>query len=1035
VVTELKESAVPAAALTSLDQSASQHLVSLQSVEDDGLGEEVQVLWELEPGTVVYERATLPDPTAGFDDPRRLDAFLDAVRWGAVASAYVRNLHAPFQSGITIEDYQLDPVVRALQMPRVNLLIADDVGLGKTIEAGLVVQELILRNRARTILVVCPAGLQIQWRDEMREKFGLEFRIVDSDLMKELRRSRGLRVNPWGHFPRLITSIDYLKRDRPLRQLHKLLPPEGQPPFPRRFDLLIVDEAHNVAPSGGAQYAVDSQRTQAIRTLAPHFEHKLFLTATPHNGYTESFSALLELLDDQRFARGVPPDPKHLGAVMVRRLKRELPPDDLGRPRFPKRVLRAIEVPYTEQEHAAHQALNRYARLRQRGRVDRTERFATEFVLKLLKKRLFSSPEAFRLTLEKHADSLRGRTARNLPRPSLRLLQREVERAQEDSADDDAGEEQRQEAVQSTTALFRPLEAEEEILLAELREWATRSAGRPDSKAGELVCWLDETLRPGGQWNDTRVILFTEYRATQNWLQTILASHGFTQEGRLLTLYGGMDSDERERIKAAFQADPSVAPVRILLATDSASEGISLQRHCSRLIHYEIPWNPNRMEQRNGRIDRHGQRADEVSIFHFVGEGYAERAKTPDTAPGDLDGDLEFLMRAARKVEQIREDLGNVGDVIATQVEEAMLGHRHRFDPDADSPRARAARAMLRVERDVRERIQRLHERLHTSREKLRLSPDNVRAAVEVGLQLAEQPPLRPVAVPGHLPGSQATAYRLPPLCGSWAACAEGLDHPHTKEIRPVVFDDKLATGRDDVVLAHLGHRLVQMCLRLLRAEVWAPEGRQKLARVSARVVPGDTLDHPVAIAHGRLVVLGSKGERLHEELITAGGVLREGRFARFNVGQVHDALAAADHPGTTDAPDAIKANLASLWEAHRDALLAALEARMRDRTAGLIGELAKRADKDVADLTGVLPELRAAIERELQQEAPAQLDLWPSQEREQLERNTEALRARADAIPAEIERETVAIRARYRDPTPRLFPVAVTYLVPEGLA
>jgi hypothetical protein len=104
------------------------------------------------------DRATLPDPTKGFDDPRRLDAFLDAVRWGAVGSADVRHLNAPFRSGITIEDYQLDPVVRALQMPRANLLIADDVGLGKTIEAGLVLQEIILRHRARSVLVVCPAG-------------------------------------------------------------------------------------------------------------------------------------------------------------------------------------------------------------------------------------------------------------------------------------------------------------------------------------------------------------------------------------------------------------------------------------------------------------------------------------------------------------------------------------------------------------------------------------------------------------------------------------------------------------------------------------------------------------------------------------------------------------------------------------------------------------------------------------------------------------------------------------------------------------
>lgn len=193
-------------------------------------------------------------------------------------------------------------------MPRVNLLVADDVGLGKTIEAGLVLQELIIRHRARRVLIVCPAALQIQWHDQMHDKFGLEFRIVDSALMKRLRRERGIHVNPWSHFPRLITSIDFLKRDRPLRLFREVLPTEGEQAPPRCFDLLIVDEAHNVAPSGRARYAIDSLRTAAIRLLAPNFEHNLFPTATPHNGYVESFSALLELLDNQRFARGVPSD-------------------------------------------------------------------------------------------------------------------------------------------------------------------------------------------------------------------------------------------------------------------------------------------------------------------------------------------------------------------------------------------------------------------------------------------------------------------------------------------------------------------------------------------------------------------------------------------------------------------------------------------------------------------------------------------------------------------------------------------------------
>jgi hypothetical protein len=329
IVTEVLPSSLPAQRLQTGLESP-QHLLSLSSVEDDGLGEELNVIWELEPGARVVEKVALPEPT-GFDPPDQLDAFLDAVRWGASSTADVRNIQAPFRSGIDIEDYQLDPVVRAIQMPRVNLLVADDVGLGKTIEAGMVSLELIIRHRTRKILVVCPASLQVQWKEQMRDKFGLDFRIVDSNLMKELRRKRGIHVNPWNHFPRLITSIDFLKRERPLRLFREVLPGPDEPTYPREFDLLIVDEAHNCAPAGRGRYATDSLRTQALRLLVPHFEHKLFLTATPHNGYPESFSALLELLDNQRFARSTTPDRKQLNAVMVRRMKSNCHPSGMAR--------------------------------------------------------------------------------------------------------------------------------------------------------------------------------------------------------------------------------------------------------------------------------------------------------------------------------------------------------------------------------------------------------------------------------------------------------------------------------------------------------------------------------------------------------------------------------------------------------------------------------------------------------------------------------------------------------------------------------
>lgn len=1006
-------------------------LIKLSSVEDDGLGEELQVIWDLEPGTAVHEKSTLPDPDA-FDHPKRLQAFLDAVRWGAVSQADDKALQSPFRSGIEVDEYQLDPVVRALSMPRVNLLIADDVGLGKTIEAGLVVQEMILRHRVRSVLIVCPSSLQVQWQEEMRDKFGLEFRIVDSETISQLRRKRGIHVNPWSHFPRLITSIDFLKRERQFRSFRETLPAGDQPSYPRAYDLLIVDEAHNVAPSGRGKYATDSMRTLAIRSLVPHFEHKLFLSATPHNGYRESFAALLELLDNQRFARAVTPDRNQLDAVMVRRMKSELKLRWDGSRRFAERVVKHLEVPYTDEERQAHRALQQYSERRLKQATSDGARTAAEFVLKLLKKRLFSSPAAFGITLEKHLATVGARRSGTTSTAAAR----DIADFSDDYADDDEYELDTGEVVAAVSQTLSPLSTEEQALLRQLRDYAAKTSLRPDCKAQTLIDWLKATLRPGGQWNQARVIIFTEYRATQKWLYDLLAREGFAADGRLEMIYGGMPNDQREPIKAAFQAHPKEAPVRILLATDAASEGVNLQNHCSRLIHFEIPWNPNRMEQRNGRVDRHGQQAPEVQIHHFVGRGF-DTARTAGKV-GDLEADLEFLMRAALKVETIREDLGKVGPVIAAQVEEAMLGRRTRLDTTRAEQEAEPVRRMLKFERKLREQLEKLAAQLHDTQYELNLTPEHVENVVRVGLELAGQPALIPCEVDGLWPdptGVRATCpvFRLPALSHSWASCADGLAHPHSKRIRPLVFDAALAAGRDDVVLAHLNHRLVQMCLRLLRAEVWSL-GTQAthLSRVSACVVDDAVLTHPVVIAHGRIVVLGGDNHRLHEEIITAGGALVEGRFSRLNVGDTKAALTAATD---TPAPAAIEARFQALWPKHREALLSALEARRVERTKNLEKNLDELAAKEATKITTVMTELQRAIQAELDGKDDPQLRLdlggdEPGQQ--QRDRDLAALRRRLTEIPEEIARESEHIRSRFANPTARLFPIAVTWLIPR---
>lgn len=986
------------------------HIARLASIDEDALGEEIEVLWELEPGAHVIERAGLPRMT-GLDDPKTLQAFLDAVTWGAATNADRGYLQAPFRSGVSIEDYQLDPLVRAIDMARTNLLIADDVGLGKTIEAGLVIQEMLLRHRARTVLVLCPASLQEKWRIEMQEKFGLEFRIVDTEYVKILRRERGLHANPWTSFPRLITSMDWAKQGEGLRLLRDALPPHVS--HPRKFDLLIIDEAHNVAPTVG-RYAVESLRTRLVRLAAPHFQHKLFLTATPHDGYTESFTALLELLDDQRFARNVLPSDPQLARVMVRRLKSDLV-DANGERIYPERRLEALPVEYGEYERDARRLLEAYIKSREGG----TEggRAVDHFVHQLLRKRLSSSPAAFAATLERHIATIEGRAAvdRRQKKFDDRILRRAIAKTEEDYADDAQRDAAEAEAIEEVGKHSRPPTDEERGMLNRLRSWAQQSAHQADAKAIALLAWLTSHLKDGDIWTNERVILFTEYRATQQWMQQILATNGFGGE-RLALIYGGMDPKEREGVKAAFQANPSESPLRILLATDAASEGIDLQNHCHLMIHLEIPYNPNVMEQRNGRIDRHGQRASEVVIWH------------PVDAEG---GHGEDILRALRKLDAMRADMGSVNPVIAPQLPDLLEGRRRDLDTRQAEARMEKSRRFVKAERDLRERVAKLHERLNETRHEQSLVPDHIEQAVRTALRLADKPDLEPVSFCGAPDG---TVFRMPPLSGSWSRCLEGLEHPYTQKVRPITFDHEVAKGRDDVVLVHLNHRLVQMSLRLLRAEIWARDDVKKLHRVTVRSLPDGQIEGPVVVVMSRLVVTGGNHHRLHEELTEAGGYLRDAGFRREErVTEIRRWLEESKPAALSDATfDALRTR----FEKHRDSVLAAVEARSKDRLRFLLNTIETRRRKEAEDISQVLDDLEQALKAEIAAEQqPTQLSLFSEDERIQLRRDQAALEARLVRIPTEREQELRAIEERHSNAVEHTFPVAVVLLVPDSLA
>jgi hypothetical protein len=346
------------------------------------------------------------------------------------------------------------------------------------------------------------------------------------------------------------------------------------------------------------------------------------------------------------------------------------------------------------------------------------------------------------------------------------------------------------------------------------------------------------------------------------------------------------------------------------------------------MVHVEIPFSPTRLEQRNGRIDRHGQPSPVVEVHHFVSEGF-ERAK-----PGSLDGDLDFLWRIAQKVNTIRDDLGTAGPVLAQQVEEAMLGRREAVDDgQVERAKAKASRTALKLERNLREEIKRLREQLDESVEQLGITPAAVARVVSVALDLARQPRLTPSA-------RQAGCYRIGALSDAWALAKVGLADPLSGNERPITFDHEVADRDRDVVLAHLQHRLVAQATRLLRAEIWKTGGEKTLHRVSASFTADQSLKQTAAIAHARLVVTGQDGHRLHEEVISAGGSVRQGRFARLGVGEIKKVMASA----TSKRVDAsMERALADQWGVEH-ALYRALESRGEEVTTSLDRRLRERA-------------------------------------------------------------------------------------------
>ena len=991
-----------------------QHAVTLQSVDDDRLGDELRVVWELEPGRSLRPPQELPttiDPKR-FDPPERLAAFIDALRWGAVTSADVRTVQAPFRSGANVEPYQLEPLRRALSAPRANLLLADDVGLGKTIEAGMVIQELLLRHRARTVIVVCPAGLCVKWQDEMRDKFGLEFKIVNSETMKEVRRTHGVHANPFTLFPRIIVSMAWLPGPRAQRQLRDALLTKSRGPASRfAYDVLVVDEAHHVAPSTPTRtdkaglrrgYAVDSQRTRAVRDLAERSEHRLFLSATPHNGYTESFTALLEMIDPQRFVRGKKFDAPALKEVAVRRLKRDIPGQ------FRNREVKALRYTPTDDEAEAYERLIAFTHRRDHATSGQAAgQIAKDMATLLLKKRFFSSPVAFARTVDVYRDTrMRGLAV------DFRAEYEEVLGADADDFEEGRVEQTETQTLQQTKFTLPPLTKEDQKDLDWLSDWGHTYEARPDSRLHALITYLEAVTHADGMWLNERVVVFTEYVDTLEWIYGILRQRGYESD-RIAVIDGSTDSELREVIRARFNTNPSRDNLRILLATDAAGEGIDLQDHCHRLVNFDIPFNPNRLEQRIGRVDRYGQTVD-PEIRHFE----------PDGKTSLLAKDVDLLALVARKVAQIMADLGSANEVIAPDLQRQLGGmnlpqRKAKAEKDPISE-------MLAGGREVGAELTRLADEVAESRDTLHLRPANLQRVVEVAFDLDRLPPIEEV-------GSDRTdahVFRLPALGSSWEQVTRGLTTTLDREnLRPIAFDPQVLGEDPDVVYMHLGSALLQRATRRLRLALWG--GERSLERVTAVVVPG--LEESFAAAVTRLVLVGKAGVRLHEEVFLAG--TRLGRRQAVGAQRAAELLERALDADTLEpAPLQIAAQLAEAWNSDEDdgprsRVARAVDDQVLRRRENVEGQLESRHAADRERVNATFDRFEMTLRDALAEAESMELELGLfDDERRQSERDLRQIRARMDALADEREQELEAVDARYSEVQARKFHAAVLF-------
>jgi len=530
---------------------------------------------------------------------------------------------------IEIEPYQVQAAYEILNSYDHRYLIGDEVGLGKTIEAGIVTEELIARGRAQRVLIVAPAPLTVQWQQEMREKFDRNFVIYDRETVRTHRNSHP-NQNVWLQEDLIITSIDFAKQDDVLEALRNLDVP---------WDLAVFDEAHHLTARRGSDESIErTQRYTVGEAVAENSDALLLLTGTPHKGKSDQFYFMVNLLDPYRFGHESQIHPDRLDDLMIRRLKEDMYETD-GTRMFPEKNIEALGVEMSPAERKLYDDVTEYIR-EYYNLAQQEENKAAGFTMVIYQKRLVSSIYAIQKSLENRMRAIQNdAVAEDLPDDVQELIPRY---STEPETLTDAERESVEEALETVTVTLNQSQIQEELDRVK-QLWRQAKSIETDSKAQMLKQFVDRILTND---SDEKILIFTEYTDTLEYLRDqVFADHDIAQ------VYGDLDQERRRQEMADFENEKN-----IMIATDAAQEGLNLQ-FAHIMVNFDLPWSPTRIDQRMGRLHRYGQeRTVEIRNLFFK-----------DTR------ESEILNLLVEKTDQIESDLGMRSDVLGRVLEDVDL--------------------------------------------------------------------------------------------------------------------------------------------------------------------------------------------------------------------------------------------------------------------------------------------------------------------------------------------------------------------------